>query len=419
MPEYIGRTQFNQGLAQQLVQMTAQHSNPIGEAIKSVGDDIADVLKTKQFKNDQEKQQSIAEHGRALTSVHQLLSGGKYEVGDTQAEGGFPVSDLYVNKDDAPKKFLNPKQESITLNEQDAKLLGTSAGVQMPLREYQARLKSAPKPESSTSFDEKTAKAAGVSPGSYTKEQLSAVEKEKDRTAKIAQQKIVNDAKAQAKNVTAADRTLGKAIQKGTLTLSMLPAFGDRRGRVAAAIMETNPDFDFTQSELDYEANKKATAAMNAVGPTSVRQYIDYATKSLDLVKHRSDELTRTGVKFANAAELAALAQTSTTAAQYLSDITDASDAVAKILQGGGTGSSTSDAKLKQAQIVLDSNYSTDQLNGVMDDLRTLFAGRKTALETPSVVTVQRGQKTPTPGAKKKEKSASRPDVTSAPDSAW
>jgi hypothetical protein len=64
--------------------------------------------------------------------------------------------------------------------------------------------------------------------------------------------------------------------------------------------------------------------------------------------------------------------------AQYHTAVTEVADQVAKILQGGGSGGGTSDAKLKQAQELFQTGFSKDVLKAVTEELRGLLANRKT-----------------------------------------
>lgn len=62
--------------------------------------------------------------------------------------------------------------------------------------------------------------------------------------------------------------------------------------------------------------------------------------------------------------------------AGYYGVITEVADQVAKILQGGGTGSGTSDAKLAQAQALFQSSFTKAQLQQVVKDLKPLLINR-------------------------------------------
>jgi hypothetical protein len=80
-----------------------------------------------------------------------------------------------------------------------------------------------------------------------------------------------------------------------------------------------------------------------------------------------------------DAAQWAKLSSGNTQVASYYAAVTEVSDQVAKILQGGGTGGGgTSDAKLKQAQDLFNKGFTAAQIKGVANDtLRPLLANRK------------------------------------------
>lgn len=62
--------------------------------------------------------------------------------------------------------------------------------------------------------------------------------------------------------------------------------------------------------------------------------------------------------------------------AAYHATLLEVSDQIAKILQGGSTGSATSDAKLQQAQQLFQSNFTPDQIKSVADAMKGLLANR-------------------------------------------
>lgn len=63
--------------------------------------------------------------------------------------------------------------------------------------------------------------------------------------------------------------------------------------------------------------------------------------------------------------------------AAYYATVTEVSDQVAKILQGGGTGNGTSDAKLKQAQELFDTGFSKASIQAVAGALHPLLGNRQ------------------------------------------
>lgn len=68
-------------------------------------------------------------------------------------------------------------------------------------------------------------------------------------------------------------------------------------------------------------------------------------------------------------------------AVQYAAAVVETADQVAKILQGGGTGGGTSDAKMKQAQELFgNGNFSAQNVADVANELRPLLTNRKNAM---------------------------------------
>ena len=63
--------------------------------------------------------------------------------------------------------------------------------------------------------------------------------------------------------------------------------------------------------------------------------------------------------------------------ASYKTAVLEVADQAAKILQGGGTGAGTSDAKLRQAQELFDVKFTKKQTRGIAETLRTLLGNRK------------------------------------------
>jgi hypothetical protein len=66
--------------------------------------------------------------------------------------------------------------------------------------------------------------------------------------------------------------------------------------------------------------------------------------------------------------------------AAYYATVTEVADQVAKIMQGGGTGGGTSDAKIKQASELFDKGFNKDQITAIGQQLRQLLANRKKEL---------------------------------------
>ena len=144
----------------------------------------------------------------------------------------------------------------------------------------------------------------------------------------------------------------------------------------------TGKDFNIAQADRDYKyANNVNTQnTLNYLGslvgqadPTTGK----FTGGNLGDLGELSNEVGRTNFPALNNA--AAWARYSTgdpKIAQFQATATEVADQVAKILQGGGTGSGTSDAKLQQAVNLFNTGFSKKQLAGVIDALEPLLANR-------------------------------------------
>lgn len=102
---------------------------------------------------------------------------------------------------------------------------------------------------------------------------------------------------------------------------------------------------------------------------------------NLGELKILSDSLERTKFPALNKLDLWTKLETGdASVAAYHATIIEVADQVAKILQGGGTGSATSDAKLAQATKLFNANFSKAQVDGVIDAIKPLLANRAKAL---------------------------------------
>lgn len=66
--------------------------------------------------------------------------------------------------------------------------------------------------------------------------------------------------------------------------------------------------------------------------------------------------------------------------AAYYATLTETSDQIAKILQGGGSGAGTSDAKLAQAQALFGKGFTPDQITAVASSLKGLLINRASSM---------------------------------------
>ena len=141
---------------------------------------------------------------------------------------------------------------------------------------------------------------------------------------------------------------------------------------------ETGKHFNIAQASTDYKfANNPAT--QNTLKYLNSLTGEDNKSGNLGELVTQSNKINRTSFPPLNDAEawsklnLAGDAQM----AAYYATVTEVADQVAKILQGGGSGSGTSDAKLVQAQALFNQKFTKPQVEGVATTLRTLLGNRK------------------------------------------
>ncbi len=141
-------------------------------------------------------------------------------------------------------------------------------------------------------------------------------------------------------------------------------------------------DFNMAQADRDYKfaTNQNTQNTLNYLGSlvgSADPKTGKFSGGNLGDLRALSNEVGRTNFPALNNA--AAWARYSTgdpKIAQFQATATEVADQVAKILQGGGTGSGTSDAKLQQAVNLFNTGFSKAQLAGVIDALEPLLSNR-------------------------------------------
>jgi hypothetical protein len=138
--------------------------------------------------------------------------------------------------------------------------------------------------------------------------------------------------------------------------------------------------FDLAQSQADYKfANNPGT--QNTLRYLNSLTGADNKGGNLGALVTLSNKINRTDFPALNNGAAWAKIQTGNPQmVAYYTAVTETADQVAKILQGGGSGGGTSDAKLKQAAELFDKGFSKDQIVAVSDTLRSLLANRKTEM---------------------------------------
>ena len=139
----------------------------------------------------------------------------------------------------------------------------------------------------------------------------------------------------------------------------------------------TGQPFDAARAASDYKfaSNTGTKNTLNFLNSLTGR---DNKSGNLGTVVSMSQRLGQTKFPALNDVEQwSKLSAGNPEVAAYRAALTETSDQIAKILQGGGTGSGTSDAKLKQAGELLNKNFNAGQMKATADTLRTLLANRK------------------------------------------
>lgn len=132
--------------------------------------------------------------------------------------------------------------------------------------------------------------------------------------------------------------------------------------------------WDLAKAQSDYKF-ASAPATKNTLN------YLNSVIPNMAQLVKQSDAIPRTAYPaMNNVLEWSRLAAGNPAIAAYHTTLTEVADQVAKILQGGGTGSGTSDAKLKQAQELFNGGFSADSIKAIAGDLTPLLNNRKDAM---------------------------------------
>lgn len=185
----------------------------------------------------------------------------------------------------------------------------------------------------------------------------------------------------------------GEAILAQRMAPSQLSLVGGMGARgvkfkqaVVAYVNKKNPSFNWQQAEAGFQYGK------NTGTQTTVR-YIDQIARSLPVLEQASADFKRSGVRVINKALIASGKQFGNTdVVKFDFARTLVADEIAKVLQGGGTGNGTSDAKLRQAQDLLAGDMTPEQLTAALSTAKELLASRR---ETLTEGTFLQGPKAP------------------------
>lgn len=222
---------------------------------------------------------------------------------------------------------------------------------------------------------------------------------EKRVSAALTQQKSLDEARkfaAEAEKAEAEARQLGAGAGSPMRTVSEAIISGDmdpsqlskRTSTYNAQLADLQAvsqakygiPFDMAKASADYKVAsniqmQNTLKYLNSlVGP-------DNHGGNLQTLVNNSNQITRTQFPALNDVAAWGRLQTGDPAiAGYRANVLEVADQVAKILQGGGTGSGTSDEKLKQAQNMFSTGFNNAQILDVANTLRQLLGNRKTEL---------------------------------------
>lgn len=198
-------------------------------------------------------------------------------------------------------------------------------------------------------------------------------EAEKARTAINSEGDTVESLAQQLVNGTLAPAELSKRATGQASYNSILVAAGKLTG-------SNGKPFDIAKADRDYKyANNPNT--LNTLNYLKSLVGTSDSPGNLGELKVQSDALSRT--KFPALNKISNWEKLETgdpSIAAYHATLTEVSDQIAKILQGGGTGSATSDAKLAQATKLFNSNFSKAQIDATIAAIQPLLTNRAKAL---------------------------------------
>lgn len=146
-----------------------------------------------------------------------------------------------------------------------------------------------------------------------------------------------------------------------------------------------DPNFDFEQSSAEYGL-VKSTGFQNTI------RYMDSVQNSIPRVVKTANELGNGNVRFVNGlANMGKDQLNNPTLKKFRTDALLVGDEIAKILQGGGTGTGTSDAKLQQAAGLIQSSDSPQAIAAAMSEVQQLLAYRRESLTRGTYMANQPG----------------------------
>lgn len=144
--------------------------------------------------------------------------------------------------------------------------------------------------------------------------------------------------------------------------------------RVKTELRKQDPSFNWEEAESSYQLAKSP-------GFQQTVRYMDSVQNSMPRLQQAADTLANGNVRAISALTNAGKNQfNNVDLKSFQTDRALVGDEIAKILQGGGTGSGTSDAKLKQAQDLISSSDSPAAIASTLKEVSALIGYRRDSL---------------------------------------
>lgn len=230
-------------------------------------------------------------------------------------------------------------------------------------------------------------KVAGTQLKQYRADQAAAEKQRMDRASETRDYADAEHQRAQAHQLNEASsqddvENNARQIYEGTADPSNLSKRSKTYDATLAAanrlsLAETGKPFDLAKAVGDYKFATQ-TSTYNTLNFLNSLTGRDGKSGNLSTIIALSDKLPRsTYPPISDVQQWAKLTLGNPQVAAYHAALTEVADQTAKILQGGGTGSGTSDAKLKQAQELYQSGFNPDQMRSVAGTVNTLLQNRR------------------------------------------
>lgn len=249
------------------------------------------------------------------------------------------------------------------------------------LDEFQTFKQDYPKTLGKATWAELTPQQQGAALGVY-KEQTADPE---IRAAALAQKNLAQMlAQAQVNQMPTADQAKSVAddLVHHRLAPEQLASFFSTRGKeglafklaVTSEAKKMAPTFNFEEAAAEY-ALTRSPQFQNTV------RYMNSTLESMPQLLKNAQALGNVDARAINQAINAGKNQINNVdLKKFKTDTTLVGDEIAKILTGGGTGSATSDVKLKQAQDLLGTSDSPKAIAATLAEIQTLLGYRRGAL---------------------------------------